>query len=275
MKSSNTSIWPLAQCLVLVAGIFAFDTLIPIGVAGAVAYVAVVLASVNLTDGRFTFSLAIGCAALAVLRIFLPSGQEGFDFWEVLTNRLLAVFAIWVTAALGLEWKRSQDALQNASDELEGRVVERTAALSQANDELVTQIAERERVEKTGRELEDRTAVIVEHAIDAIVLIDPDGFVVSWNPRAESMFGWSRQDVLGESLAELIIPEKHRQDVDMARLAQPDSDPQSEAKTEMSALHRDGHEFPIELYVKSVPWGDAHLFIAFARELEQTEKTNA
>lgn len=277
MAPRKQNFWPLIQCLVLATGIFAFDLLIPVGIAGAVAYVVVVLAAVTRTDGRYTFGLALACAGLTLLRIFLPTGEEGFNFWQVLTNRLLAVFAIWVTAALGTEWKRSQQALQKARDELEQRVADRTAELSEANENLVNQIAERERAEKTGRELEDRTAVIVEHAVDAIIAIDPDGYVVTWNPRAESLFGWLRHEVLGESLAELIVPEKDRR-TDGSNLP-----PFIEAShispldelSEVNALHRDGHEFPVELHVKSVPWGEAHLFIAFAREPEKSERSTA
>jgi PAS domain S-box-containing protein len=263
VNSRANNLWPLVQCVVLAGGVFAFDNLVQIGVAGAVAYVAVILASVSLTDGRYTFPLAVLCAGLTLLRMLLPAGDASYDFWEVLTNRLLAVFAIFVTAALGIEWKRSKEALQRAHDGLEQRVAERTAELSNLNRDLLAQIERRERAEQTGRELEDRTAIIVEHAVDAIIVFDSDGIVVTWNPRAEEMFGRSQQDVLGEPLVDLIVPEGQR-----SAFGQTPDASLLNRRTRFAALHQDGHEVPVELYVTSVPWGNKHLFIAFLRELE-------
>jgi len=44
---------------------------------------------------------------------------------------------------------------------------------------------------------------------DAIIAADTDGSIVSWNPAAERMFGYTESEALGQSL-DLIIPERHR-----------------------------------------------------------------
>ena len=55
---------------------------------------------------------------------------------------------------------------------------------------------------------------IVENALDCIITMDANGRLVEFNPAAQRVFGFSRQEVLGKELAELIIPppmrEQHR-----------------------------------------------------------------
>jgi PAS domain S-box-containing protein len=50
---------------------------------------------------------------------------------------------------------------------------------------------------------------LVQAAGDAIIAADPDGRIVSWNPAAERIFGFTAQEALGQTL-DLIIPERFR-----------------------------------------------------------------
>ena len=54
------------------------------------------------------------------------------------------------------------------------------------------------------------TEQILDRAPDAVVSMDDGGRVTYWNPRAEEVFGVPREDALGRTVAELIIPERHR-----------------------------------------------------------------
>src|SRR2546426_53790 len=56
------------------------------------------------------------------------------------------------------------------------------------------------------RESEARNAAILQMALDAIVTIDHEGRVVEFNPAAEKMFGYRRAEVLGQQMAERIVP---------------------------------------------------------------------
>lgn len=62
-----------------------------------------------------------------------------------------------------------------------------------------------------AREAIERAAAlndaVLESAHDAYVASDQDGIVVSWNRRAEAMFGYTREEAIGQSAAELIIPD--------------------------------------------------------------------
>ena len=74
--------------------------------------------------------------------------------------------------------------------------------------ELEHEIAQRKRVEQALREAEEYLRLMVESVKDfAIFTVDPQGRIVSWNPGAEQLFGYSEPDVLGQHLAILFTPE--------------------------------------------------------------------
>ena len=94
-----------ASVLVAVATL-ATDLSVPLGVAGAVPYVAVVLLALRFPMPRHTIFVAVICSVLALLGLlFSPPGGI---LWVVLVNRAIALFAIWVTALLGLQWKLAE-----------------------------------------------------------------------------------------------------------------------------------------------------------------------
>jgi PAS domain S-box-containing protein len=94
-----------ASVLVAVATLAA-DLSVPLGVAGAVPYVAVVLLALRLPIPRHTVFAAAICSVLTLLGlVFSPPGGV---LWVALVNRSLALFAIWATALLGLQWKLAE-----------------------------------------------------------------------------------------------------------------------------------------------------------------------
>ena len=112
---------------------------------------------------------------------------------------------------------------------------------------------ERTRGEKALRESEGRIRMILENSLDAFIATDSDGKIISWNRQAEHMFGWSHDEAIGRQLSDLIVPERLRGDktlsVEQKRLRR---QKYLNRRTEMIAVHRDGHEFPCELGLFSI-----------------------
>ena len=97
------------------------------------------------------------------------------------------------------ESKRAQDALQLAHDDLEQRVKERTQELARTNQELRAEIAEREQIEKTLRESEERYRLVIESVKEyAIFSLDPLGYITSWNKGAENIKGYTAEEIIGK-----------------------------------------------------------------------------
>ncbi|MDP6688827.1 MAG: PAS domain S-box protein, partial [Alphaproteobacteria bacterium] len=103
MRTENKIIIAAA---ILAALVLAFDLALPLGVAGGVPYVAVVLLGIWLHQRRTVIAFAVLTSMLTVLGYFLsPNG--GIE-WVVLTNRGLALFAIWSAALLVVLYKRAE-----------------------------------------------------------------------------------------------------------------------------------------------------------------------
>jgi hypothetical protein len=95
-------------CLLLIIGIFAMDSALPLGVAGGVPYILVVLIAMRASDDRWPIWAAIVCSSLTLLAVY--TSPTGGEHWKVLANRGLAVFAIWTVAVLGQQRHRFRKA---------------------------------------------------------------------------------------------------------------------------------------------------------------------
>jgi C4-dicarboxylate-specific signal transduction histidine kinase len=94
-------------CLLLSLVFFALDLSLPLGVAAGVPYVAVVLVALRIRDSRYTYGFAVSSSILTLLGLFLS--EELGALWQVVFNRVLALFAIWVTAVLSLQLQNSAE----------------------------------------------------------------------------------------------------------------------------------------------------------------------
>jgi PAS domain S-box-containing protein len=121
------------------------------------------------------------------------------------------------------------------------------------------------------RQSEERNRTIIEQALDAVVTVDSDGFITNWNQYAETTFGWTREEILGRNLVNTIIPpgprEAHEQG--MQRFRQSGEKHIIDQRIEVSALNRDGEEFPIELAISTAQIGDEVIFTAFLRDITE------
>jgi len=87
----------------LAIAVFIIDLQIPLGVAGGVPYIIAILVSLWSPNSRLVIILAIICSLLTVLGFYLS--PPGGELWKVISNRSLALLAIWVTTILALKWK--------------------------------------------------------------------------------------------------------------------------------------------------------------------------
>ncbi len=83
---------------------------------------------------------------------------------------------------------------------------------------------------------------------DAFIAIDINGIITEWNQNAKHVFGWSSDEVIGKMLTETIVPKNYREaQLQAMKKLQKTGKSVPEQKVELTALHRDGHEFPILL----------------------------
>jgi PAS domain S-box-containing protein len=115
---------------------------------------------------------------------------------------------------------------------------------------------------------------VLDAALEAFVSIAVDGRVVAWNPAAERTFGHTRDEACGTLLEELIIPDRFREAhrAGLARIASGGPGRVLGQRLELRALHRDGHEFPIEMTLTVTDSGDGRRFHAFAHDVTVAER---
>jgi PAS domain S-box-containing protein len=101
------------------------------------------------------------------------------------------------------EKKKTEAALRRAHEELEQRVAERTAELAQANQRLCAEITERQQVEASLRQSEQRFQAFMDHTPALAFIKNEEGRYVYCNRRFENLFGKKSGDLLGKTDAEL------------------------------------------------------------------------
>jgi PAS domain S-box-containing protein len=126
------------------------------------------------------------------------------------------------------------------------------------------------------REARRRFRRLLESAPDAMILVGPDGRVVAVNSHAERMFGYGRHEMLGQPLAELIPP--RLREVAGRGLAAFFREPRmihlgSDGAPEISGLHKDGRELPLQVTMSAIETEIGLLAVAAVRDL--TEKREA
>jgi PAS domain S-box-containing protein len=120
-------------------------------------------------------------------------------------------------------------------------------------------------------------AAIVRSAADAIIMAGSDGRIETWNPAAQRMFGYSVKEVLGQSLT-MLVPERFREahSAGLLRVVETGETRIVGQTVEVFGLHRDGHEFPIELALATWIDGGQRFFSGIIRDIsERAEMTSA
>lgn len=121
------------------------------------------------------------------------------------------------------------------------------------------------------------TRLIINAALDAIICIDTNGAITEWNPQAEKIFGWTFEEVKGQHLTDTIIPEKyrdrHRQGIQ--QYLQTGEGPVLNQLVEITALRRNGREFPVELTIIPIQQQGSVFFCAFLRDITERKMAEA
>ena len=193
--------------------------------------------------------------------------------------------AAGVTARLGtvLDGRRVEpfDTVRRRKD---GSVVEVSVTVSAVRNvtgqvvggaTIARDISDRREADRALRAGEERTRRIIGTARDAFVGIDGAGHITDWNRSAETAFGWTRSEAIGRPLADTIIPARLRGTPDNALeryLAAGGAGP-SDGRMEFTAMHRDGHELPVEAAIWSTGGTGGQHFSAFLRDITERKRS--
>ena len=120
-----------------------------------------------------------------------------------------------------------------------------------------------------------QTSELLEAAPDAVIVVDDGGKIVKWNLKAEGLFGWSVDEIIGNSLSEVIIPERYREAYEngLKHFLENSERLVPGKAIEITALNKSNIEFEISISMSSAVTLGKQLLIGFIRDITERKKT--
>jgi PAS domain S-box-containing protein len=141
----------------------------------------------------------------------------------------------------------------------------------------VGQYVARRHAEDAVRVSESRLRAMLEAALDAVVTMDHTGRIAGWNHAAETTFGYRADEVLGREMAETIVPPslraRHRKG--LARFLETERAVILDRRLELTGLHKNGTEFPVELTVTRISLPGPPMFTGYLRDITDRKRVEA
>lgn len=222
------------------AVVLAFDLLTPLGVAGGVPYVVLVLLCLWAKHAASTYMMAVLGTVLVVAGYFFS--PEGGIEWVVLTNRALAILAIWAVALFSVK--------------------------------RLTEIRGRQSAETKRQAYEKRLTDVLGLSSDGIISVDREGNIEFFNAGAENIFGYDFEEVLGRPL-DMLLPEavrdihhKHMKNFAQGSVARRPMG----LRSELSGIRKDGSVFPAMASISKIETNGDTLYTAMLHDISDRKE---
>lgn len=150
----------------------------------------------------------------------------------------------------------------------------------EATDKFQFMFIDTSHVEVIKSRLDEKTQLIdslFASSLDAILIADAGGRLLEWRGKAEEIFGWKAEEVLGKLMHQFIIPQQYREahlqgmkrfnETGVARILN--------QRIEVSALRKSGEVFPAELAISQIKVNNKSYFSSFVRDISQRKESEA
>lgn len=120
---------------------------------------------------------------------------------------------------------------------------------------------------------QEKLAAILANAVDAIITIDERGIVESVNPAMETLFGYSREEVVGNNISMLMpMPDRDQHDQYLSNYLTTGEKKIIGIGREVTGRRKDGTTFPLHLAVSEIQFSDRRLFTGICRDISDQKK---
>ena len=142
---------------------------------------------------------------------------------------------------------------------------------------IILDVTERKNAESRILNSEESKRLILNSALDAIIIIDTSSKIIFWNPQAEKIFGWTEAEVIGRQLTEIIILPEYVNDHyrGMSNYLHTGEGPILNRLVQITALNKNGAIFPVELSILTVEQETGITFCAFIRDITERKKAES
>ncbi|HLP36446.1 MAG TPA: PAS domain S-box protein [Lacibacter sp.] len=133
----------------------------------------------------------------------------------------------------------------------------------------------RKKKEEELRSSEDIRKLIMDSALDAIICVDRNEVIFTWNPQAEEIFGWKEQEAIGKKLSSLVIHKRYhsKHHNGFANYQATGKSPVLNKIMILPAVRSNGDEFIAELVIREIKNGDDYFLCTYVRDV--TERIQA
>jgi PAS domain S-box-containing protein len=206
----------------------------------------------------------IGMAAEALVRRSAPNtvAVDGvrIDNPEAFARRRMEQFGRPSEEAMEIEWRDGRWFMVSDHPSAEGGVVF-----------VRTDITEQKRVQATLRDNEAFKSAMIDASLDSIITMNDRGEILEFNQAAERTFGYRREDVLGRSVNDVIVPPHDAQNAGVARFLSPDRRLLGQ-RVEIEAMRADGSTFSAEIAMADVVLHGQRVFTAYLRDISDRQR---
>jgi PAS domain S-box-containing protein len=174
------------------------------------------------------------------------------------------------------ELERKNRELLEMKNQLEDLVRQRTVELRNTNKELQKEIQDRHQIELALRDSENKFRSLLQSAPDAIVITDENGIIDLVNDQTEKIFGYSRQELVGQPV-ELLIPTHLRSSHQTHRqryLAMPYCRFMGDG-LELHGQTKNGETIPVEVALSPLQTQKGMLVTASIRDISKRKQVEA
>ncbi|PDT10808.1 PAS domain-containing sensor histidine kinase [Rhizobium sp. M1] len=206
------------------------DLYTPLGLANGILYVPLVLTALWFGNRNAPLFFAFACTVLLMLG-FLAVRHDEEGFWQEIANRTITAATLWLIAILVFYFLRNHHNL------------------------------EAERI---------RFGALVRSTPDAVIVIDARGTIKSFNPAAESMFGYSPQETIGRNI-KMLMPEPYHSEHDgyLTHYRQTGEERIIGTTRMVSGRRKNGIVFPIDVSISVVVSGQTKTFVGIVRDISE------
>lgn len=139
---------------------------------------------------------------------------------------------------------------------------------------LRLQIIRLHKIDQQSKDNLDQISTIFRSAVDAVIITREDGLISQWNPKAELMFGWKVNEVIGKYFQELIIPERFIEAfwTKKREFKGFNIDPEENIKYEFVAKRKDGSEFDAAMGISPAQINGQTVFVGFVSDITHQKR---
>ncbi|WP_395056816.1 PAS domain S-box protein [Flavobacterium sp.] len=140
---------------------------------------------------------------------------------------------------------------------------------------IARDITEQKKAERLLTQSEERNRLIMNASLNAIITINKKEEITFWNDQAETIFGWKKEEVIGKTLADTIIPKEHKKghSEGMKHYLLSREGPVLNKQIELTALNKEGKEFPVEISIIPIKQNEEIFFCSFIQDISERKKT--